>query len=87
MKVAKAPESLKPIHTVALKDVKPGSVVRFQHDSVVDALKADLFWLAIETPELKERRRLVNLADGKVIERDPDHRMVIQQCSLVIDGI
>ena len=87
MKVEQRPLSPTPVPTIALKNVRPGEPVRFEHDSVQDALKSDLFFLKLDTPELKERCRLVNLSDGKVIERDWDHRMVVQKASLVLDTL
>ena len=72
---------------IALRDTKPGSILRFQHDSFQEALKADLFWLRLEAPEAKDRVRLANVADGKVIERDGDHRMVVVDAVLNVDRL
>lgn len=71
--------------TIALKDVKFGECIRFAHDTIEDAFKADLFWLRLDAPEAKDRVRLVNLKDGKQLERDGDHRVVVHNCSLQID--
>jgi len=71
--------------TVALKNVEPGDCIRFQHDTLEDAFKSDLFWMRLDVPELKDDRvRLANYADGKRIERDGDHRCIIHECALQI---
>lgn len=82
MKLTKAQPDSKPEPTVALKNTKPGDCVRFAHDSIEEAFKADLFWMRIDAPEAKDRVRLVNLADGKQMERDGDHRCVVHDCAL-----
>lgn len=70
--------------TTLLKDVTPGSIIRFEHDSFVDALKADLFWLRVDAPEIKDGRvRLVNLKDGKQIERDADRRVFVETTAYI----
>ena len=49
-------------------------------------MKCDLFWMRIESPETKDGRvRLINLVDGKQLERDGDHRVIVQKVSLHID--
>lgn len=68
--------------TIQLKEVKPGDVVRFDHDTFQDALTCDLFWIRVDTPELKGRVRLVNVRDGKQIERDEDRRVIIHAATL-----
>lgn len=71
--------------TIALKNTKPGDCIRFAHDSIEDAFKADLFYMRLEAPEAKDRARLVNLSDGKQIERDGDHRVIVHNCSLHLE--
>jgi len=71
--------------TVLLKEVKPGDVVRFDHDSLQDALTCDLFWLRVDAPEAaKGRVRLVNARDGKQVERDEDRRVIIHKATLYV---
>ena len=81
MKLTKATYDKKEV-TIPLKESKCGDCIRFAHDSFEEALKSDLFWLRIETPELKDRVRLVNLKDGKQLERDGDHRVIIENATL-----
>lgn len=82
MKVQKA-ATQETVQTVPLKTVKPGSCFRFAHDSLEDAFKEDLFYLKVDAPEVqKERVRFVNLSDGKQLERDGDHRVIVHECSL-----
>jgi hypothetical protein len=84
MKLQKAPaRKIEP--TIALKDIKPGACVRFAHDTIEDAFKSDLFFMRLDAPEAKDRVRLVNLADGKQLERDGDHRVVVHTCTLNLD--
>lgn len=81
MKVQKSePKKIEP--TIQLKDATPGSVVRFDHDTAEDAIRCDLFWMRIDAPELKGRVRLVNITDGKQIERDEDRRVVKHEAAL-----
>lgn len=68
--------------TIALKDTLPGHCFRFAHDTLEDAFKSDLFWMRVEAPEAKDRVRMVNLADGKQLERDGDHRVVVHHATL-----
>lgn len=72
--------------TVLLKNVMPGNCIRFAHDSFEDALRDDLFWMRVDTPELKDRARLVNLANGKQLERDGDHRVVVHNSVLHVSN-
>jgi hypothetical protein len=72
--------------TIAIKQVQHGEVFRFQNDSYEDALKSGMFWMMLKTPELKERVRMVNLEDGSVMERDPDHRVVVHTAVIQIKG-
>jgi hypothetical protein len=84
MKVTKAkPNTTEP--TIKLSATKAGDCVRFQHDTLEEAFKSDLFWMVIDAPEAKGRVRLVNLADGKQFERDGDHRVVLHECELVLN--
>ena len=84
MKLTKSiPEKQEPV--ILLKDVKSGACIRFSHDAVEDAFKTDSFWMRIEAPEAKDRVRLVNLADGKQIERDGDHRVIVHKSNLHIE--
>ena len=68
--------------TIPLKSTTPGDCIRFAHDSIEDAFKCDLFWMRIDAPEAKDRIRLVNLSDGKQLERDGDHRVIIHAAEL-----
>lgn len=70
--------------TLPLSSIQPGEVFRFAHDSFEDALKSDLFFLRIDAPELKERVRIVNLKDGKPMERDGIHRVVKHEAALSV---
>lgn len=81
MKLTKAkPDTTEP--TVALKNTSAGDCIRFAHDTLEEAFKADLFWMRIDAPEAKDRVRLVNLADGKQLERDGDHRVIVESATL-----
>ena len=82
MKITQAREDVTDV-TVALKDVKPGEVLRFAHDSLEDAFKAELFYMKLETPELKGNRvRLVAISSGKVTEYDDIHRVITHVAEL-----
>ena len=84
MKLTKAqPTKTEP--TIALKDTKPGDCIRFAHDTIEDAFKADLFWMRLDAPEAKDRVRLANLADGKQLERDGDHRVIVHKGALHLE--
>lgn len=84
MKLQKA-QTQKTEPTIALKDTKPGDCIRFAHDTLEDAFKADLFWMRLDAPDAKDRVRLVNLADGKQLERDGDHRVIVHRCALHLE--
>ena len=72
--------------TVALKDIKPGDVIRFASDTFEDALKTDSFFMRLNAPETKpDRVRLVNITDGFQIERDDFHRVVIHKATLHLE--
>ena len=73
--------------TIALKDTKYGDCLRFAHDSLEEAFKADLFWLRIAAPETeaKGRIRLANLVNGDQRERDGDHRVIVHRGALHIE--
>jgi len=85
MKIERAAEEINE-QTIMLKNTTPGDCIRFAHDSFEDALKCDLFWLRIDSPELKERIRLVNFSSGKQIERDGDHRVITHVSKLRISA-
>ena len=85
MKLQKA-QNKKTEPTVPLSHVKPGECVRFAHDTLEEAFKADLFFMRIEAPEVKvDRVRLVNLTDGKQLERDCDHRVIVHKGALHLE--
>lgn len=85
MKLKKAKDKIEE-PTVLLKNTAPGDCIRFAHDSFEDALRSDLFWMRADAPELKDRVRLINLADGKQLERDGDHRVITHNSVLHIGG-
>jgi len=81
MKITKAKPNKKEL-TISLKSAECGDCIRFEHDSFEDALKSDLFWIIIEAPEARGRVRLVNLSDGKQLERDDSHRVIVEKSTL-----
>ena len=86
MKITKANPKT-PESTIALRDTKSGDVIRFSHDSFEAAIKSDSFFMRIEMPELKgDRFRLINISDGKSIERDGEHRVIVHNTLLHIDS-
>lgn len=62
-----------------------GECIRFAVDSFEEALQADLFWIRVDAPEAKDRIRLINSKDGKQIEKDGDHRVIVHNTSLQIE--
>ncbi len=70
--------------TVPLSSLSGGDVFRFASDSFEDALKADLFFMRLEAPELKEQVKIANLKDGKQVVRDGIHRVVKHESALRI---
>ena len=71
---------------VLLMNTQPGDCIHFGFacDTFEDGTKNDLFWLRVDAPEAKDRIRLVNLKDGKQLERDGDHRVVTHRSTLQI---
>lgn len=70
--------------TVALGSVSAGAVFRYAHLSFTTAIKEDAFYMVMKQPE-KKGISTINLHDGLVIVRDPDHRVVVHNTNLAID--
>lgn len=71
--------------TIQLKDTTVEGVIRFAEMSFADALIADALYMRVDAPEVKEGRvRLINVHDGKQIERDADRRVVQHKAVLTI---
>jgi hypothetical protein len=69
---------------IALKDTKAGDVIRFSFDALEEAIQESNLYLRIDAPEAKDRVRLVNLSDGKQLERDGDHRVFVHKIAIYI---
>lgn len=69
--------------TQALGGVIIGQVFRFAFLSFTDALKEDAFYMVIQTPE-KKGVSIVNLKDGGILIRDPDHRVIVHQTTISV---
>lgn len=84
MEIEREVPQLRTLITIPLSETKPGDCIRFASDDVNDAFNHDLFWMKVDAPELKERVRLINIKDGKQIERDSVHRVIVHKASLKI---
>jgi len=71
--------------TLPLSSIRAGEVFRFAHDSFEDALKSDLFFMRLDSPELKDAAKIVNLADGKMLVRDLIHRVITHDAVIKIN--
>jgi hypothetical protein len=84
MKLMKAqPNNQEP--TVSLGNLKGGAVFRFAHLSFDEAIKEDAFYMVAEAPE-KSGVVIINLADGKQMMRDKDHRVIEHKAALALSA-
>lgn len=65
-----------------LKNVVPGTTIRFQHDTFEHAMTENLFYIVCQN---KDRRvKLVCMANAEIIERDEDWRVVEHESKLFV---
>lgn len=69
--------------TTPLNSLLAGDVFRYAHISFIDALREDAFYMVTKQPE-KRGIGVVNVKDGLVAVRDPDHRVIHHQVTLNI---
>lgn len=70
---------------VALGSLAGGDVFRFATDSTTEASTTDGFWMKLDAPEIKDRARIANIRNGKVLERDTIHQVVRHDTRLHIE--
>jgi hypothetical protein len=66
-----------------LKNVEPGKIVRFTHDSYEDAIKNDLFYCVVLNSR-EGRVKLFCIQNAELIERDDDWRVIEHESKLYI---
>lgn len=75
-----------PAKSIPLSQVPAGDTFRFAHDSEVDIVEDGLLWMKVEAPEiLVSRARIINLKDGKQLDRDADRLVVLVTCQIVVE--